>query len=147
MGLSFQEKSIWGTLVITVTAYGYYCLRLFGVTTGEPSREIGSLLIGVLTAIVVAEILYHIAIAIPSAKDEIELQGDERGKLIQHRAQSWGGEVLGVFTIMAIGRILIQDAFYPPVDIMLVANILIGGFVCAEVTKCTMQLILYRRGV
>ncbi len=147
MGLSFQEKSIWGTLVITVSAYAYYCLRLLGGTDGRPVEEIGSLLVGVLTAIVVAEIIYHVAIAIPVAKDALELQGDERGKLIQFRAQSWGGEVLGFFVVLALGHILIQDAFYPPVNIMQVANLLIGGFVIAEIIKCTLQLILYRRGV
>jgi len=61
VGLSFQEKSIWGTLVITVSAYAYYCLRLLGGTDGRPVEEIGSLLVGVLTAIVVAEIIYHVA--------------------------------------------------------------------------------------
>jgi len=147
VNLSFQEKSIWGSLVIIVVATAYYCFRLFDGAGGQPSDEMGSLLVGVLTAIVVAEIIYHVAIAIPVSKDELELQGDERGKLIQHRAQSWAGEVLGIFAILAIGHILIQDAFYPPVDAMWVANILIAGFVIAEVTKCTVQLVLYRRGV
>lgn len=105
------------------------------------------LLVGIVIAIVIAEIVYHIAIAIPPAKDETELEEDERDKLIEWRAESWSGFVLGAFTIMAIGHIVIREAFFAPADIMVVAHILIGGMVASEVVKCAMQLFYYRRGV
>ena len=147
MDLSFQEKSTWGTLIIVIGAYGYYCLRLFGGDGQATSQDIAVLFISVVIAIIVAEIVYHVVIVIPFARDDAETEQDERDKFIEWRSESWGGLVLGAFTIMAIGHIVIREAFFPPADIMVVAHILIGGMVAAEVIKSVMQLIFYRRGI
>src|SRR5271165_2918858 len=83
MDLSYQEKSILGSLVAMVAVYGYYFASVLR-DTSHPEFGGGSLarLVFAVVAIVVIEIVYHIVLALES---KVEAK-DERDILIECKA-------------------------------------------------------------
>src|ERR1039458_565450 len=83
MDLSYQEKSILGSLLAVVVVYGYY---FAGVLHDLSHPEFGAgnvaRLILAVVAIVVIEIVYHIVLALES---KVEAK-DERDILIECKA-------------------------------------------------------------
>ena len=152
MDLSFQEKSILGSLIITIGLFGFYFIEVFQAVTAENSSAMVSLpfvLVGVVIAVVAVEVVYHVLIALVS-KPEDE---DERDKLIEAKATRISYFVLAVGCLMAVGHSMISVFFEDSVTTrvvanpILTANLVILAFILAEVVGFAMQLYYYRRGV
>ena len=153
MNLSFQEKSIWGSLIITLLAFGYYFVTVLEMwsqgTAG--AADVTGLIVGVIVAVVVVEIVYHILISIRPTPDP----EDERDRLIEGKATRVAYFLLVCGALTAIGhgiathgtaegwRSSVDGALSP----FITAHILLFSFVLAEVVKFCTQLYYYRAGV
>jgi hypothetical protein len=123
MNLSYQEKSIWGSLIATLIIYGHY------YAVGAK----GSLVASVI-ALIVIEIVCQSVISL-AHKPEPK---DERDRLIAARAYRVAYTILvaGVLTIL-----FISDWVAPTVATIFLA------LVVADVGKSVTRLFYYRRGV
>ena len=151
MDLSFQEKSIAGSLVFTLLLFGYYFSKVFQAFTSDSSEPIMALpfvLIGVVVVLVAIETVYHIAIALRAKS----IDEDERDKLIEMKATRISYFVLAAGAFTAIGQATLSVFFGDSVDARLVhnpimtANIVLFSFILAEITGFALQLYYYRRG-
>ncbi len=120
MNLSYQEKSIWGSLIATLIVYGHY------FASGSHG------LIGTIVVLVVIQIICQSAIAIASKPEA----ADERDRLIDAKACRNG------YFLLVTGIIVCMN-----VGVNLGVNALLMALVAAEIGKSITQLYLYRRGV
>jgi len=123
MSLSYQEKSIWGSLLATLIIYGRYYAS--GAHSG---------LIGTVIALIIVEIVCQTVIAVAHRPEP----KDERDRLIAARAYRVAYLILvtGVLTILCV-----SEAIRPT------ANTLFLALVVADVGKSITRLYYYRRGV
>ena len=151
MDLSFQEKSILGSLAITLGLFGYYFLFVFEALAAGSSADALSLpitLIGVVVAVVAVEIVYHILIGLQSSPAD----GDERDKLIEAKATRYSYFVLAAGSITTAGHSMFSVYFGDSAYAIMVqkplmtANFIILWFILAEIVGFSMQLYYYRRG-
>lgn len=152
MDLSFQEKSIAGSLIITVVLFGWYFLQVFKVLAGDSSETSDVLplvLIGVVVTLILVEIIYHVLIAVGSRPED----GDERDALIEAKATRIAYFVLAAGCITTIGHTILNASIEPDmadrvyVNPIMTANYILLSFILAEITGFAMQLYYYRRGV
>lgn len=149
MDLSFQEKSVWGSIVSLVAVYGWYVKELLSAYPAIDASLMAGLLLTVVVLIIVIEAALHIAIAIRSRP----APEDERDRLIQTRAHRNAYYVLAVGTVVAIGQVVIGEAMNATSSVitlersLLAANILLLAFVLAELVALGSQLVYYRRGI
>jgi len=150
MDMSYQEKSILGSLLAVVVVYGYYfasVLRDFG----HPEFDGGSLgrLVFAVIAIVVIEIVYHIVLALESKPEP----KDERDILIDCKAYRNAYFLFATGAFLVIGWVimagLVRDAAPTRIIItpFLMVNLVLLAMVVAELMKFLTQLFYYRRGL
>jgi len=140
--MSFKEKSILGSLIITIIVFGYYFLQVFK-TTGSTLFEVAngiSFFIGAVVLMVLLEIILHIILAITN-KNESNQSNDERDKLIDLKATRISYYIL-VFGIFTVGVSMLFSF-----DTLLLANTMLLFFIIAEIVGFSMQLYYYRRGL
>lgn len=142
MNISFKEKSIWASLIITIIVFGYYFVRVVSIFK-EPVPDT-STLIGVFITMVVLMIIIQIVSQITLAiafKKEANEGFDERDKLISLKATriSYWILILGV-----VNTILYLVLGTSP---LLAANILWFMFIIAEICGDSIKLFYYRRGI
>ena len=130
MSLSYQEKSIWGSLITILFVYGYYFAGL-GLAK-SPGLDLGRMVTAVV-AVVAIEIVYHIVIAVASGVE----RKDERDVAIE------GKSYRNAYFLLAGGACATAFTSSP----FLTGNVALLSLVLAEITKFTTQLFLYRRGV
>ncbi len=147
MDLSYQEKSILGSLLSMVVVYGYYFSRaLNDIGRADfASRTIGRLIFTVV-AIVVIEIVYHIVLALETGVEP----KDERDVLIERKAyrNAYLSLATGAWLMItyAIAAGLLSDTAQSILTPFLTVNLLLLAMVAAELTKLLTQLFYYRRG-
>ena len=138
--MSFREKSTWITFVLLL-AFGIY----FGdvaVHMLDPTRPQGNyLLVFVLlvVAIVVLEVITHVAIAIRSPR-EAQTPIDERERLIELRSTRPAFFVLLVGAFLSVGTIHIGASTW------VLAHCVLFAIWMAELTRYGSRLYHYRRG-
>lgn len=148
LDLSYQEKSIVGSLLAMIVVYGYYFAAVLKrIGTGEiGSGVIGHLMFTVI-AIIVIEIVYHIILATISKPE----RKDERDILIEAKAYR------NAYFMMATGAALVLTYFIvaaltdgSPRPILLtpflIVNLILFFMVLAEIFKLVTQLLYYRKG-
>jgi len=139
MNISFKEKSIWTSLIITIIVFGYYFTRVFNQTTDDSANLI-VLFVGVVIAMIILEIVSHIILAV-IYKKEVNESSDEREKLIELKGIriSYWILIFGIF--QAIVSLLMNK---PP---LMVANIILLFFVFAQIFGESIKLYFYRKGI
>jgi hypothetical protein len=150
MDLSYQEKSILGSLLAMVVVYGYYFSAVLR-NADRPEFDAGSLgrLILAVVAIIVIEIVYHIVLALESKTEP----KDERDTLIECKAYRNAYFLLatgaGLVITWVIVAGLVRDV--APTRIILTpfitVNLVLFAMVMAETVKFLTQLFYYRWGV
>lgn len=149
MDISYQEKSILGSLLAIVVVYGFYFAAALR-HVAEPEFGSGSLgrLIFAVIAIVVIEIVYHIVLAIeqkPEAKDERDILIEGKAYRNAYLLLATGAFLVVSYVIVAG---LMRDA--APTRILitpsLMVNLVLLAMVAGELTKFATQLFYYRRG-
>ncbi len=138
--MSFREKSAWITLGTVVVCFGgYFAAILTGLTPRYDERTL-QLAIAALAALVVLQIILHIAAAMLDPVDA-RAPRDERERMIQARSHTAGYYVL---QISAIGLILpTHMAGFNRIDF---AHFALGGVVAATIAVSVSQIIQFRRG-
>jgi hypothetical protein len=142
MGISFKEKSIWTSLIMTIIIFGYYFTRVFNLLN-QPTTDhtnLITLFIGVVILMITLEITIHIIISIFDNKGTKET-GDERDRLIDLKATkiSYYILILGVFQAVA-GLLMTKSP-------IMIANIILLFFVFAEIVGDSIRLYYYRKGI
>jgi len=142
MNLTYQEKSIWASLIITSVMFIYYFSRVLGVIQ-DPELTGSSLImvfIGVITITILAQIVIQSVMAI-IYRTEVEEGSDERESLIRLKATSISHYILisGVW-FASVTFYLLPSAF-------MLMNLFIIFFIVSEIIGYVTQLIYYQRGV
>lgn len=139
--MSFREKSAWISLLTHAVVYGAYFILLASIWS-EPFR--GPLGVTMIFAAVVAFVaiaaVLHILAALTGLKDA-NAPVDEREQLIDLKAERVASFALGVCVVMSMGALLLDWNGF------LVANMLLGALVLAEVVKAGAQIVYFRAGV
>src|SRR5271157_2479360 len=150
MDLSYQEKSILGSLLAVVVAYGYYFASVLRDAT-RPEFDGGSLgrLVLAVIAIVVIEIVYHIVLALESKPEP----KDERDILIDCKAYRNAYFLLATGAFLVISWVIMaglaRDAAPTRIVVTpyITVNLVLFFMVLAELMKFLTQLFYYRRGL
>src|SRR5271165_1842391 len=146
MDLSYQEKSILGSLLAMVVVYGYYFAAVLR-DAGRPEFDGGSLtrLILAVIAIVVIEIVYHIVLALESKPEP----KDERDILIECKAYRNAYFLLASGAFLVIAWVIMRDAAPARIAVtnFITVNLVLFFMVVADVMKFLTQLFYYRRGL
>ena len=144
MDLTFQEKSIWTSLITTIVLFSVYFFLAFRVilnddiSDGPEKGVIGVIFVGVVIVFVIIETIVHIVLALQTLPED----EDERSRLIGLKATRNGAVLLGVGTWMAFFCLA-----FTGFDPMLVAHLLLSSFILAEIVRFSSQLIYFRMGV
>ena len=154
MDMSFSEKSAWISFTSTLLIFGYYFIRLLGLSGsyGEEASQAAVVLLGqaiVLTIIV--ESVFHGMLAATNRK-AAELGADERDKNYELRASKIGYAILSTGVIIVVGRMIILEFNPDFVDQnsslqipLLTAHMLMFSFILSELARFGMQILYYRR--
>jgi hypothetical protein len=136
--MSFREKSAWISVLSISGIYGLYFWSVIHAGPKAGGFHFGGLLMTVV-ALVVLEVVLHIAAAIFNPK-EAQAPRDERDKLIELRSMrvAYAGLATSIATACFFG------AFNPP--IVFNTNALLFILVTAEILRYACQVIQYRRG-
>ena len=147
MDLSYQEKSILGSLITIVVVYGYYFAAVLR-DAGQPEFNLGRLVLAVI-AIIVIEIVYHIVLAIEQKPEP----KDERDILIASKAYRNAYFLLATGAFLVIACVvmagLARDAAPTRIIVtpFITVNLVLFFMVLAELMKFLTQLFYYRRGL
>jgi|SRR5208282_2214281 len=150
MDLSYQEKSILGSLLAFVVVFGYYFAAVLR-DLSRPDFDGGTVgrLVAAVIAIIVIEIVYHIVLALESKPEP----KDERDVLIEAKAYR------NAYFLLASGAflVIVWVSLVTPARAAAAANTMVANFltvnlvlffmVVADLVKFLTQLFYYRRGL
>jgi hypothetical protein len=140
MNASFEEKSVWITMVATCVILGGYFLvaaRMLseGITDAVvpyvPLFAVATLLL------VIVLVIGHVVVAVASRPDG----RDERDRLVSWRAEnnsSW---------VLAVGVLAAAFCLALPIGRAWIANGLLLALFASEILKHALQICYYRRGM
>jgi len=139
MKKSFEEKSVWITLVSMLAIFGYYFVVAARMKSAGSTAvvEFVPLFVSVVVLMVVVIVIAHIVVAIASRPEG----RDERDRLIEWRAESNASWVLGVGVLAGIWSVATS------VDNVWIAHLLLLFLISSEVVKSVSKLLYYRRGL
>lgn len=140
MDLSFKEKSIWVSMIVTIIVFGYYFARVFGVIGDTEIVRPHMLFIGIVIAMIILNILFNIILAIFNQKDA-EDPSDERTKLIELKSIRVSYYIVSVGIVNIVILLLLGNSTF------LITNLILGYFVVAQLASDIIQLIHYKCGV
>ena len=140
--VSFEEKSIWASLLILLFVYsGYFSQVYEGLISNSLSKvDISVLFIGTVITIVFFQIVFQIIMAISNSKDA-DQPSDERDRLFAMKAGNVSGWVLGSGVIAVTLLIFAID-----LNSLWTANLLLFSMVVSQAVCYILQLFYYRRG-
>ncbi|MFG0256753.1 MAG: hypothetical protein ACF8GE_02510 [Phycisphaerales bacterium JB043] len=139
MDASFEEKSVWITLLGLLIGFGIYFV-LAGRMLSDGVMSVPSyipLFVGATVVLVLVLIGGHVMAALARKPED----ADERDRLIAWRAENNSSWILGVGVLLAIGALAAQ------VEAAWVANGLLAFLFLSEVVKLVLQISYYRRGL
>jgi FtsH-binding integral membrane protein len=128
--LSYQEKSLYGSLIAELIFFGVY------FAYGSNTRADLGRLTGIVILLIIVQIIYQIVLAIASSRQLT----DERDRLIAARGYRAAYFAL-VTGLMAIAALLLTNI---PLASMALINVILAALVIAEIVKVVTQLISYK---
>lgn len=139
MDASFEEKSAWiqfTSLLLALAGYAWVAVRL--LAAGVEAMPAYAAVFGVsVVAIVIVNVVGHAAVALAGGVDE----RDERDRLIEWRAESRSGWVLGMGVVLSICGLAVG------VGAVWIGNALLLSLFLSELLRLVLQLVDYRRGL
>jgi hypothetical protein len=141
--LSYQERSLWGSLVAELVVYlPYFFLNLHRANSVN-------MVAGTIFGIIVLQIILQSIIA-AATRHRIT---DERDKLIQLRGYRAGYVTLASLMVFGLGMLWLHftaNAGRFPVNAQFLAlhflNVFYGILVISDIVKTVTQIVAYRRG-
>ncbi len=141
MFMTFQEKSLWVSLVGLLVAFGGYFYSVYWTVLPTPAAKDvmphqAVLFMLATVVLVVLLVAGHVVIAIVDRRTET----DERDRSIELKGSRYGSYVLatGVFLSLCTAVITQGNA--------IMAYVLLGFWVLAQGVEIVSQLVMYRRG-
>lgn len=153
--MSFVHKSVWVQFLITVFIAYYYGSEFAHLYSTEQLSDdnFTSLLFSTAIQLVILNIAVHTIVAVLSNKDEVEQERDERDVLISLKGGNIAYNMLStwvVFVLVSLWATSLENARYY-FDTLSgefnVLNILLVGFLVAEILRFSYQLFYYQKGV
>jgi hypothetical protein len=148
MDMSYQEKSIAGSLVAMLVVYGYY---FAAVLRNAGQSEFGGTALGRLIfaviAIIVIEIVYHIALSVTTRPEK-----DERDVIVALKAYRNAYFAYGTGASLVIAYVIVAGFVHDAAPAKLIftpfllVNLVLLFAVLAETVKFVSQLLYYTRG-
>lgn len=137
MGLSFQEKSLWVTLIGLLLAFGAYFYLVLPMTSPRVLPHQVALFAVAVGVLVVTQIVGLVVVALVDRRSE----SDERDRFIELKGTRNGAYVLatGVFCSLCVALGTEGNFVF--------MHVLLGSWVVAQLVETGSQLFLYRRGV
>ncbi len=138
--MSFREKSAWiSFLLVSVLASVHYW-NLAHVYMGQLSaRSLAFLTFGLFGALIVLEIVLHLAVALQAPSDA-RAPKDERDRLIRMMAAR------NAFYVLLPAAFFAIFTGHLGADAWDMAQAILFGIVVAELVRFGSQVVLYRRG-
>ena len=141
MSMTFQEKSLWITLVGLVVTFGGYFYSAYSTILHMPvAKDLmphhAGLFMGATALLVLILVAGHIVIALLDRRTE----PDERDRSIELRAGQYSSFVLATGVFLALCTALMTEGN------AIMAHVLLGFWVIAQGVEIVSQLVLYRRG-
>ena len=139
MSKSFQEKSVWISLITVSLIFGYYFVRIFQMISKNQIDVIRNavLFISVVIMVVVTEIIFHIIIAVRTRCED----KDERDRVIELKATR------NAYFILIVGVFLSFVCVAFSLQSFIIVHVIMFFFVLSEITKFLSQLFYYQRGI
>ncbi len=139
MNKSFEEKSIWISLLTISLIFGYYFVRIVQMVSQDDINVTQSivLLISVIVMVIIVEVVFHIIIALKDRPEAL----DERDRMIELKATR------NAYFVLVFGIFLPMAGIAAQVRPFIVAHVIMFIFVLSEITKFLTQLFYYRRGI
>jgi len=138
--MSFREKAAWIAVLAYALVFGGYFYSLWqswDVRWGA-GLSLG-LMVGAVVMLVIITAGLTIIVALLNPK-EADAPADEREKLIELKSERIASYTLSALLICLIGTLLVGW------NGVLVANLLLGAMVIAELAKALAQIAYYRAG-
>ena len=143
MNISFKEKSLWISVLVTSLVWAWYFDIIWdGLWALNLVRsEVLVLSAVVVGAIIALQVVLHIIVAIINPK-ETDQRSDERDRQINRKAGNLSGWVLaiGVFHVWVVTSLV-------DIPSIIVANILLLIIVLTQIVNDLLRLLFYNRGV
>lgn len=156
MNMTFKEKSTWLSLIATLFIFGKYAVSVLTMdATVLNQEEMIDLAMDNLSAaillIIIVEVIFQSLIAAAS-RNSMDVEGDERDKLISLTANNSGYWVLSVGAVITIAQLILPHvsgldfSVEEKINIpMFEMHLLLASFILAEVARFSHQLFLYRK--
>ena len=144
MDMSFEEKTVWGSLLaLAVASWLFFPVALSHIAAGGEPVDLIFRVVFVIGVIIVIEIVSH-AVAVMSARNH---ESDERDAMINMKADRISGYVLGFGVVWIAGSAFIRDAvpWAPAAPSSTMMSIyLFLALTVSEAFKCLLQIWFYR---
>lgn len=151
--VSIREKNLWIELLVNCVIAIYYIPKLFWLIHFGDSALRGAAMVNLIIGTVMVAIFANAALAALLHVKQKPEPMDERDLLIDQRASNVFGKVLQSCMLLVIASIAIQEMhdrawMHLPMMIspLVIANVLLVGFMLAGILRDVMKVSLYRRG-
>jgi hypothetical protein len=137
--MSFREKSAWISFVSIALVFFTYFANVVFAPAGRRNGDSFHVFLVLLAALVVLEVVLHVAIA-PQSPRAARTPKDERERLIDMKATRLAFPVLLVAAFAAMGTMHLDAGRW------VMAHVMLFGVVLAELTRFGAQIVYHRRG-
>ncbi len=152
-GWSVREKNLWVELLVSSAIALYYIPKLFWLIHYGDRALRGEAMVNLIIGTVVVAIVAHTVLALFLHAQQKPEPLDERDRFIDQRANNVFGSVLQACMLLVIASIAVQEMngrawVHLPMMLspLVIANVLLVGFMVAGIVRDAMKVILYRRG-
>ncbi len=139
--MSFREKSAWISLVSILCVSAFYFLQVPSRMTPESHPALIRGLVYCVVALVLIELVAHIAVAMHAPKDA-KAPKDERERVIELKAIRIAHYVFVVGVLLAVSSMIHIGA-----NVFAMAYHVLLAFVVAELVNYGARIVYHRRGV
>lgn len=151
--LSVREKNLWVELLVNGLIAVYYIPRLFWLIHYGDRALRGAAMVNLIVGTVMTAIFARIVLAVLLHAQQKPEPMDERDHFIEQRANNVFGAVLQGCMLLVIASIAVQEfdgGAWRHLPMMLsplvIANVLLVGFMLAAIARDVVKAVLYRRG-
>jgi len=154
--MSFKEKSTWLSLLATLLIFGNYAVSVFTMDSSvlNPDEMIEVAMRNLSSAvlfIIVVEIIFQTLI-VAGSRNKIEMEGDERDRLISLTSNNSGYWVLSIGVMITLGQLILPNVIGIQLSLeertnipMFEMHLLLFSFILAEIVRFSHQIYLYRK--
>ena len=138
--MSYEEKGVWTSLVVSVAVFAWYAVVIIGQLQGADAADLdfAPALLWAIGISIGASIIVRILVEILTPSDSYKV--DDRDKAISRRGALAVGSVV---TIGMLGPLLLAITRAEPIWI---ANAMFAIYFIGSMVGSVVQLVAYRRG-